>query len=77
MVAKIGPAHGDHTTPKDSPVIKPCKNPEPVFVPLCPNKFDKRETKSSNLVASAGIIMVNPRNAIITTAIKRRILGSR
>lgn len=71
MVAKIGPAHGAHTTPNAKPVINPEKNPVEVLVVA--NFPLNLLTHPSKIPESAGTRRVRPKRAITTTANSLRI----
>ena len=66
MVAKIGPAQGDQIIPKNNPVKRPDKNPDPVF--CIPNLLLNLLTQPSKIADSWGITNVKPKIVRINTA---------
>lgn len=76
MAARIGPAQGDQTRPREKPVINPPKNPL-LFENEPPKILLIRLTYPSKILASAGTIRINPKNPITKTAIKRKLSGSK
>jgi len=76
MVARIGPAHGVHTIPSESPVVNPPANPVDGLAFLGLSLPLSLETAPSTTPASWGITSVAPRNPMIKTEIYLRISGS-
>jgi len=75
IVAKIGPAQGLHTSPKDKPVINPPQKPlEELLMPKLPLIL---LTNPSKILERVGITSVNPKKPITITAKRRSVLGSK
>ena len=76
IVARIGPAHGAHTTPRETPVNNPPQKPLPEFIRQ-PKILFSLEVAPSTMAESLGTINTIPRKAIMRTATKRRLSGSK